>query len=260
MTASDNALNDEVLSNLKSVDPDRYRAALFADPQARMRLMTLYGFHAELAKVPELVSEPMIGAIRYQWWRDAVDEIYTKDYVRKHEISTPLRKVLLSSNAPRFWIDQLIDGRERDLDPRPFEDLDAAKDYCAQTSGKLLQIAVHICASNMRLSADQTDGVSAAGLSWGLTGLARAYGYYHKSMLSNIQVDELIAAARQAHQDARARLGKIDPAIMPALAYCALVPGFLKRLAAIDPATTQVNFGGLSKRMVLMKSVLRGKL
>lgn len=260
MTASDNALSEEVLTTLKSVDPDRYRAAVFADPAARARLMTLYGFHAELAKVPELVSEPMIGAIRYQWWRDAVDEIYTKDYVRKHETSTPLRNVLLTTDTPRFWVDQLIDGRERDLDPRPFEDMNAAKDYCAQTSGKLLQIAVHICAPDMRLSADQTDGVTAAGLSWGLTGLARAYGYYHKSMLSNLRADELIAAAQEAHALAKARLGKIDPAIMPALAYCALVPGFLKRLSAIDPATTQVNFGGLSKRMTLMKTVLRGQI
>ena len=175
--------------------------------------------------------------------------------MRRHEVTTPLAEIIKAYDIPRFYIDQLIDGRERDLDPRPFDDMGAAKAYCAQTSGKLLQIAVHICAPDMRLSPDQTDGVTAAGLSWGLTGLARAYGYYDKSMLSNLKAEALIAEAEQAHRQARERLGRIDPDIMPALAYCALVPGFLKRLRAIDPAATQVNFGGLSKRMVLMKSV-----
>lgn len=253
-------LPQNLTDNLKSVDPDRYRAALFADRAPRHRLLTLYAFHAELAKVPELVSEPMVGAIRYQWWRDAVEEIYAKDYVRKHEVNTPLRTVLLEAKTPRFWIDQLIDGRERDLDPRPFEDLDAAKDYCAATSGKLMQIAVQLSAPDMRLTAKQTDGVHAAGLAWGLTGLARSFGYYQKGMLSKLDYEDICGAAKTSHEEAKGALGTIDAAIMPALAYAALTPGFLKRLARIDPMKQAVSYGGLRKRAALMGAVLRGRV
>ena len=69
-------ISTPTLEQLKAADPDRCRAAMFADKTTRERLLLLYAFHYELAKVPELVSEPMIGAIRYQWWRDAITEIY----------------------------------------------------------------------------------------------------------------------------------------------------------------------------------------
>ena len=88
-------LSEPTLQQLKSVDPDRLRAAVFADRDGCERLQILYAFHYELAKVPELVSEPMIGQIRYQWWRDAIAEIYEGRAVRQHEIATPLAKVLI---------------------------------------------------------------------------------------------------------------------------------------------------------------------
>jgi len=153
-------LSDPTLQQLKSVDPDRLRAAVFADKKGRERLQLLYAFHYELAKVPELVSEPMIGNIRYQWWRDAIAEIYEGRPVRKHEIATPLAKILIENDVPRFWVDRLIDGRERDLDPRPFATLEEAKDYCRQTSGVLMQIAVKI------LGAEPETSVLEAGEAW----------------------------------------------------------------------------------------------
>ena len=54
------SLHEDVQARLKAADPDRVRAAMFSDEEARARLMLLYAFHLELAKVPELVSESMI--------------------------------------------------------------------------------------------------------------------------------------------------------------------------------------------------------
>ena len=100
---------------LKKADPDRYRAALMADAQGRQDLLILYAFHYELSKVPDVTTEPMLGQIRYEWWREAIDEIYTGREVRRHEISTPLAELLKRTDVPRFWVHRLIDGRARDL-------------------------------------------------------------------------------------------------------------------------------------------------
>lgn len=256
-----NTLNAEVIANVKRVDPDRYRAALFAAPGARARLLTLYAFHYELAKVPEHVSEPMIGAIRYQWWRDMLAEHYEGKPVRKHEVATPMVAAIEQGSLPRFWLDALIDGRERDLDPRPFENLDAAKDYCNATSGKLMQIAVQAAAPGLRLSADITDGIALAGQAWGLTGLARAYGYYHKSMLSDVGFDALHGAAAKTYDEANARLKKIDSNVMPAIAYAALVPKFLgKMMGDFDPLAQSVSYGPLAKQWRLTKAAIKGQI
>ena len=52
-------------------DPDRYLCDLFAKPKAREGLFALHAFNHEVAKIRELVSEPMLGHIRLQWWREA---------------------------------------------------------------------------------------------------------------------------------------------------------------------------------------------
>ena len=161
-------LNTMTRQALKKADPDRYRAALMADMQGRQDLLILYAFHYELSKVPDVTSEPMLGQIRYEWWREAIDEIYTGREVRRHEISTPLSEMLLRTEVPRFWIDRLIDGRARDLDPQPFKDMEDARDYARQTSGQLLQIAVKI------LGGTPDEVILKAGEAWGLTGLARS--------------------------------------------------------------------------------------
>ena len=90
------------LEQLKSVDPDRCRASMFADKTTRERLLLLYAFHYELAKVPELVSEPLIGAIRYQWWRDALAEIYEARLSASMKSQRLLPILYLSVTCPGF--------------------------------------------------------------------------------------------------------------------------------------------------------------
>lgn len=249
-------LPDNVVANLKAVDPDRYRSALFADKAARAKLMTLYAFHAELAKVPELVSEPMLGEIRYQWWRECVDEIYSGKSVRKHEVASPLSEVLRSSEMPRFWVDRLIDGRARDLDPQPFGDITAAQSYCAQTSGVLMQMAVHL------LGGEGGDAVLSAGEAWGLTGIARSWKYYTNGMVSEISFDDVCAAAKASHAKAKTGLSSLPPEVFPAVAYAALVPKFLSRLtrSGHDAATQSIEYTPVLKQLRLMGAVMTGRI
>ncbi len=246
-------ISAEKIQNLKRADPDRYRASLFANKAERSQLALLYSFHYELAKIPEIVSEPMIGQIRYQWWRDAIAEIYEGRPVRAHEISTPLAAMLRDQDVPRYWIDTLINGRERDIDPVPFADMAAAKDYCKNTSGVLMQIAMQV------LGAQDTAIGALAGQVWGLTGLARGWRYYHGSMLQNIDFNAVITAAQQGYT---ALPRNIDAAVIPALAYTALVPIYLKKMQAgnYNPAEDVPQFSVLRKQTQLVRSVARGHL
>jgi len=198
----------------------------------------------------------MIGQIRYQWWRDAVAETYEGRPVRKHEIATPLKEMFLEYDVPRFWVDRLIDGRERDLDPKPFADIKEAKDYCRQTSGVLMQIAVKI------LGAEPNEAVLSAGEAWGLTGLARAYGHYQKGMLSALDFKALCSAAQESRNLASKTLKDLPSAAFPAIAYTALVPKFITRLtdSKHDPETMSVTYGPLLKQLRLMGAVMRGRV
>jgi len=250
-------LDKSVIENLKRIDPDRYRAAMLAPKVDREALFVLYGFHAELAKVPEMVSETMIGNIRYQWWRDAIDEIFTEKPVRKHEITLPLDQVIAAKNLPRYSFDRLIDGRERDLDPSPFANIEDARAYCKDTSGQLMQLA-----GNLVSGTNQEADLSLLGQSWGLTGLARSWKYYHNGMLSELKFSELLEAAKIDYSKAVSGLQKINPELFPVIAYGSLIPKFIDKMQRpnYNPETMTPNYSPLSKKLSLMGTVLRGKI
>ena len=247
-------LTDETRAQLAQTDPDRVRAAQLAAPDDRHALTVIYAFHAELAKVPELVSQPLLGQIRYQWWRDAVDEIYSDTEVRRHEVASPLARLVAERGVARFWLDRLIDGRERDLDPRPFADIAAARDYARATSGALVQLAVAV------LGGEADDAVLAAGEAWGLTGLARGYRFYRHSMLQHMEPEEILDAATEAHS--RARTARVAADILPALAYASLVPGYVRRMRkpGFDFKRDAVEYGALAKQARLMRTAATGRL
>lgn len=245
---------ETVKTRLKSVDPDRCRAAMFAEEAVREDLLTLYAFHGELARVPEIVSEPMIGAIRYQWWRDAIDEIYNGKPVRAHEIATPLAEMIRRTKLPRFWMDQFIDGRERDLDPTPFADIDDARGYAEATSGRLLLLAVKLCDPRLENEADML----ALGRAWGLTGLARAWSYYHGSMLSNLSFDVVCGAAEK---ELSLVDDKLSSETVPAAAYVSLVSGYLKRMRSLkSPESETVSYSPVRKQLRMIRTALSGKI
>src|SRR5689334_8547173 len=57
-------------AQVRQHDRDRYLTTLFAPAGTRRALWALYAFYNEVARVPESVSEPLLGRMKLQWWRD----------------------------------------------------------------------------------------------------------------------------------------------------------------------------------------------
>src|SRR5689334_24721156 len=63
-----------VLNEVRTVDRDRFLAALFAPEPQRRDLLALLAFDHELARTRTVTREPMMARIRLQWWREAAEE------------------------------------------------------------------------------------------------------------------------------------------------------------------------------------------
>src|SRR5688572_31872194 len=85
---------------VRRADYDRFLTVLFAPPAARERLFALYAFNHEIAKVRETVSEPMLGQIRLQWWREAIATIY-EGKPRPHAVVDALAAAVAERGPPR---------------------------------------------------------------------------------------------------------------------------------------------------------------
>src|SRR5579871_3569858 len=109
---------------LRSNDRDRYVADLFAPEAARKHLFALHAFAAELARVRAQVSEPSLGEIRLQWWRDTL----TSGEASGHPVAAAVIETVRRYRLPLAALDMMIEARIGDLydDPLPaMADLEA---------------------------------------------------------------------------------------------------------------------------------------
>src|SRR6185503_16244699 len=79
---------------------DRYLAGLFAAASKRKHLFALYAFNYEIARIRELVHEPLPGEIRLQWWRDALQGSARGD-VGRHPVAGALLTSIEQFSLPR---------------------------------------------------------------------------------------------------------------------------------------------------------------
>jgi hypothetical protein len=130
---------DYCAEQTRTMDYPHYVMTLFAPAEKRPALWALYAFNIELAKIRSLVTEPMMGLIRLQWWRDAIAKMYAGEVLR-HEVLTALNKTIK-------WNEQdfiaLIDAYEGDLEINHFATEDALWQHAETIGPSLLRM---VCA------------------------------------------------------------------------------------------------------------------
>lgn len=159
---------------VRRLDRERYLAALFAPGKRREALFALYAFNLEIAKTAEVVSEPLLGEIRLQWWRDAIDGLY-EGSMREHPVLAALAEAIEAWGLERSRFHAIVDGRAADLRERPFADLDALEDYVAGTAVPLVELA---CQALGVENEGTTAFAREAGLGTGLAGVLRAIPFH----------------------------------------------------------------------------------
>lgn len=242
---------------MQKVDPARTLAARLAPKLEADRLIGLYAFQYEIARVSESVSEPMLGDIRLQWWREAVDEIRTGKKVRAHDVAQALEEAIgpLKAGYPFSLLDEMIDARERDLDDAPFETIQSLNDYAAATAGTLTLAAASALAKAPIAETVQV-GLRNAGRAWGLAGLARetaiAQQFNARPRLPiRVGAGDIAAQAGSAYKAAKSQLHGAPAELLPAYAYVTLVPSLTRRfsLEAASP---------LAMRWRILKAAILG--
>jgi phytoene synthase len=84
-------------ARLKRTDENRWLATRYAPAVGRELLVAIYLLHQELHRALQ-VSEPMIGKIRIQWWRETLEQVAGKGPLRRHDLAEELAR--LSKGRP----------------------------------------------------------------------------------------------------------------------------------------------------------------
>jgi phytoene synthase len=239
---------------VRTHDRDRYATALFAPEQRRENLFVLYAFNYELAKVREMVREPMMGQVRLQWWRDMIAEIAAGQNPRQHEVAEPLAHIMREYHLSRSALDRMISAREKDLSPDPPLTIGEIEDYADATGGGLGVLALQA------LDVRDAKGAAATaarhvGIGYALAGVLRATAFHARFGRSFIPIeldpgrhalgtkatDKLRDAAATIADIARDRLEKarllgeeVPEAAMPVLLPAVLAAHWLAQIESAD--------------------------
>lgn len=162
------------LSEARAHDHDRYLCALFAPRHVRPVLLALTAFNVEVARVAEAVSEPMLGEIRLQWWRETIAELYdgkTRDHPVARALAPAIERGLLS----RQRFERIIEARIADLGAAAPADLAALETLARATAAELH----HLWREALGETGDgATRAVEHVGAAFAMVGLMRATPFH----------------------------------------------------------------------------------
>ena len=261
---------DTVRRIAKSGDPDRSLAALFAPREARADLFALIALNVELARIAEIVTEPGLGAIRLQWWREAIDRA-AKGEATGHHVADATGAAMRKGKLSRARIAALIDARNFDIETKIMPDWAALEAYLAATAGGVFALGGECLGSH---GPSLEKAATQAGLAYGLTGLMRAlpvhavsgrvylpadalfrHGTSPEAILAGKSSDGLLAVlaelrgkARQALAEASRHVARLDANARAAFRPLCLVDPYLaslekterdplREIAGINPLT-----------------------
>jgi phytoene synthase len=273
--------SEETVRIVREGDRDRYLSVLFAAEAKRPALFSLYAFNGEVARVRDLIHEPMPGEIRLQWWRDA---ILGEAPAVGNPVAEALNRTIREYELPPAAFDNMIEARLFDLYDDPMPSRTDLEGYCGETASALIQLAGLVLDRDAALAT--ADLAGHAGCAQAVTGLlrslpihlARGQCYVPRDVLSaaGTTPEEFVtqkggAAGKRAVSAmialAREHVGKFEegaralpPSLRPAYLPAALASAYLALLskASVDPFKQITDISPLKRTLVMARRAFFG--
>lgn len=268
------------LAMLRETDRDRYLACLLSPEDKRGALAILYAFNAEIARVRDVVREPLPGEIRLQWWRDLLEGGAEGD-TGGNPLAAGLLETIERYRLPRQTLVAMTEARIFDLYDDPLPDRNALEGYSGETASALIQLAGLILAPDAAVRS--VDAAGHGGVAQSIAGLLmllpihgrRRQLYVPLDILSATGLDResflagedkvRISAAIEAmaglgleHLEKARRAGPIPAPLFSAFLPVALSEPVLKRAGKIG---ARASAGGLQqaqwrRQIIMLKAAM----
>ncbi|MDR3497579.1 MAG: phytoene/squalene synthase family protein [Ancalomicrobiaceae bacterium] len=263
-------------NRLCELDKERFLAGLFVPETQRRHVFAILAFSAEIARVRDLVSDPLPGEVRLQWWHDLLDGT-ARGESEANPIAAALTDTIGRFHLPLDSFRQLIEARSFDLYDDPMPSLAELETYARETSSSLIRLSAMVLAGTDHVGA--AAAADPAGIAYGLTGLMRSVAFHAArgqmflpaDLLDRYAVDpgsvlagrttpelkqllaELRGIARRRLAETRTLIERVPRPAAPAFLACALVEPMLKLMdrADYDPFRTVIDLPQWQKQLKL---------
>jgi 15-cis-phytoene synthase len=267
---------------VRRMDKDRWLASLFVPQDRRRHIHALYAFSYEMARVNEAVSEPLLGELRFQWWRDALEGTRQGDALA-NPVSAALLDTIARFDLPAAPLLDLIDARTRGLYVERVPSLDALQSYLQATCAHLFRLASFVL--DGQEAAAGIEASDSAGMAYGTVGLLRALPWQDARggllvpseilLAHGVEPDEFAAGQASPHVHAaladlralasrhlnrfRARLRNLPEKCKPAFLPLCLCEPYLRLMErrGYDPFKTIIELPQWKRQWILWRASRR---
>ncbi|KAK4048444.1 hypothetical protein OIV83_004790 [Microbotryomycetes sp. JL201] len=127
---------------VRASDKDNLWPVYFYPQHSRPAYLALRAFNVELATIDDNVSNPMVGRMRYQWWRDSIKQVFDR------------------SQLSPYHFTRLINSREQHFLNPSFNNLQDLAEYSAGTQASLLYLLLQATTKTQRSATSQPNMAS----------------------------------------------------------------------------------------------------
>ncbi|MBT8472883.1 MAG: squalene/phytoene synthase family protein [Marinicaulis sp.] len=222
---------------VRAGDEDRWLASQYAGESNRRGLIALRAFQLEVARIPQSVSEPPLGEIRLQWWRDAFAEIRSGDTPRAHPVIEEFAATGIADERFEKSISAILDAGAQPLYRGKFQSVDELAKWLADMPAAFDVLAVlYLGAEDCHIDAVRKGSI--------------AYALARDSMITAPNLSEAAQKkALDAWSKAKARIKKLPAEIAPGYLHTALTPKYVAK--GLHPFPIQ-------KRLTLLRAMALG--
>ncbi|PWL18000.1 phytoene/squalene synthase family protein [Falsochrobactrum shanghaiense] len=274
-----NQNEEHCLALLREADRDRYLGVLYAPEDKRGALAALYAFNAEIARIRDLIHEPLPAEVRLQWWRDLIN-----GEARGSADASPVAAALVDAiekyDLPRVAFDNYCEARIFDFYDDPMPARNDLEGYCGETASILIQLASLVLDRDAALSHAEIAGH--AGVAQAVTGLIRlfpihrrrgqlyapadmlqALGVTREVFLRNDDkaahervVSAMLALAREHFAIFSKARKDLPKSLVPAFLPVALVPAYLKAIERLGAKAVEevADLSPLRKQWLMLRA------
>lgn len=120
-----------------------YYYIYFADPRRQAALTALFALRAEIVEISKEVSDPNVGLVKLNWWREELDRTYAG--TARHPVAQALQEPVAEFGLPREPFDDLLAGVEMDLEYGSYPSFSQLAVYCHRTGTAFAQLLATVC-------------------------------------------------------------------------------------------------------------------
>jgi len=119
-----------------------YYSFLFLPPERRRAITALYAFCREVDDVVDECSDTALARTKLAWWRSEVGELFAGR--PNHPVTRALAPALAPYGITEARLVDILDGMTMDLEPAPYADYAALRQYTYRVAGAVGLLAAGI--------------------------------------------------------------------------------------------------------------------